>query len=132
LCCHVIVVGIIIAVVIRATTAIAKSLNFWFLVAWLSTPTSVKENEGHFPPLIIVIYWRHDCYNNTRIKRGRERSSLSCLLVATQQLESKKRWGEELPSKFIIVIVRGNKGKGKEDKMEEEEEGQKKGWGWQW
>jgi hypothetical protein len=99
-------------VVIRATVAIAKSLNFWFLVAWLSTPTSVRENEGHFPPLIIVIYWRHDCCNNMRIKKGRESSSLPCLLVGAQQLESKKRWGEKLPSKFIIVIVRGNKEKG--------------------
>jgi len=44
-----------------------------------------------------------------------------------QQFENKKRWEEELPSKFIVVIVRGSKEEeGKEEKKEEGEEGKKR------
>jgi hypothetical protein len=51
-----------------------------------------------------------------------------------QQFENKKRWEKELPSKFIMVIVRGSKEEErKEEKKEEEgEEGKKRGCGWQW
>jgi hypothetical protein len=56
-----------------------------------------------------------------------QKNSVSGSLVATQQFGSKKRWGEELPSKFIIAIVRGSKEEeGKEEKKEEEGEGEKK------